>query len=541
MSVWTDYVRSWATKHNVSYKEALKSPQMKSDYHSTKPKKEKATPKSKKEKETEKPKYSPVKLSKTPPQSGMSAPALIVSSQPLSVEKPIIKQRIAIKRKPKKSIPIIEEEVELITNKDIENIANNINNISDGIPPPVVSDIQGNIYLINEEVPIATDEGANYRFKEDNWIEGYSKTHNNRPYWTNKVTKEQTWINPYKTDEVEGTGFSVGDFRSLLKASYDKKPANVADWNIDPTISTPEVKVYKKDGDVAVVHRGTSSLKDWGTNIAQTFGITTPRMIRAREAQRQAERKYGKENITTLGHSAGGRWAEKFGKDTKQVLTLNKPTLFADIGKSAPSHQTDFRSAGDPISILRGLEKGKKAVTIASKTSNPLAEHRTDVLSRLPQEQLIGQGISVNQDIHNYGMMMKHLLSHIIDPSEPIDPKDYDQMKKLVDIVRQIKSGMKGGGYESSSDDDEVEGEGLKPKADYITQSIMFMRERYTPIQAKRWLKEHKHRAGKMDTTEDYLRFRQSSPTEIKKKGYTEFRTEPIGDGSIKLIIAYKK
>lgn len=47
-------------------------------------------------------------------------------------------------------------------------------------------------------------------------------------------------------------------------------------------------------------------------------------------------------------------------------------------------------------------------------------------------------------------------------------------------------------------------------------QSILFDRNRWTVTAAKKWLKDHKKAFPKVDTTEDFFRFRQSPPFNFK-------------------------
>ena len=115
-------------------------------------------------------------------------------------------------------------------------------------------------------------------------------------------------------ESIEGKGIKISDVKKLLTQSYQNKRQDVGDWKLDSGLSKPEAQVYHKDGKAVVVHRGTKRLADWGTNLAMSFGITTDRMKRARDIQRKAESKYGKENITTLGHSLGAKLSEDYGK-----------------------------------------------------------------------------------------------------------------------------------------------------------------------------------------------------------------------------------
>ena len=67
-----------------------------------------------------------------------------------------------------------------------------------------------------------------------------------------------------------------------------------------------------------------------------------------------------------------------------------------------------------------------------------------------------------------------------------------------------------------------------------MIQSVLFDNKTYTVAQAKEWLKNHKMKYGKVDKTENMLRFRQFNP--VKSSTY---RTKQLPDG-IALILEYK-
>jgi malonyl CoA-acyl carrier protein transacylase len=46
----------------------------------------------------------------------------------------------------------------------------------------------------------------------------------------------------------------------------------------------------------------------------------------AERVQYRAEAKYGKSKVSTVGHSQGGLQAELLGKDSNEIITLNKAT-----------------------------------------------------------------------------------------------------------------------------------------------------------------------------------------------------------------------
>jgi hypothetical protein len=128
-------------------------------------------------------------------------------------------------------------------------------------------------------------------------------------------------------------------------------------------------------------------------------------------------------------------------------------------------------------------------------------------------------------------------------------------------------------GSDSSSDsDEEMEGgkiETITPS--YVVQSIIFDMPKYEVASAVRWLKHNGLKAVKADieegqTTEAVdrhnklnplkkadttlspteksgtIKFRQMSPAEVKKKGYTQYRIKELGkDSGISLVLVYKE
>jgi hypothetical protein len=193
-------------------------------------------------------------------------------------------------------------------------------------------------------------------------------------------------------NKVNGGSLSVKDTKDLLNASYSKKLNNINGFIIDKTLSGQRVQVYynPNTNKAVVVHRGTADMSDWKTDLSMTLGVKGKRFSHAKKIQQQAEQKFGKENIITIGHSLGAKLAEQYGSD--EIITLNKPTLPLDIlkNKKVKGNQTDIKTSRDPISILRGLQKGKKSKIIKSKTYNPLKEHSVNVLDRLDGNEMLG-------------------------------------------------------------------------------------------------------------------------------------------------------
>ena len=72
-----------------------------------------------------------------------------------------------------------------------------------------------------------------------------------------------------------------------------------------------------------------------------------------------------------------------------------------------------------------------------------------------------------------------------------------------------------------------------------VIQTIIFRKDQWSIAAAKKWLKAHKYKSPKPETTAEYHRFRQSSPVKFKA---ATFRTIELGKGKgIKAVIASPK
>jgi len=129
------------------------------------------------------------------------------------------------------------------------------------------------------------------------------------------------------------------------------------------------------------------------------------------------------------------------------------------------------------------------------------------------------------EDLKNYDMMLNHLVSHIADPKEPIDPKDYKQSKIIIDAIKREKQ--------------ELKGKGIRDK-NYWVQSVVFDKDKFNITQAKKWLKTNGFKSPNVDKEANTIRFRQADPNMVEDEGYTDYRTKELGNSGINLIIAYK-
>ena len=189
--------------------------------------------------------------------------------------------------------------------------------------------------------------------------------------------------------ELWGGKLSSKYIKDFLSNSYEQSkdaPNKIGDFVKDKGLSGQRAQVYHntKTGQAVVVHRGSSGIHDWGNNLKMVLGFdmkNTKRFQHAKKIQQQAETKYGAKNISTLGHSLGGKIASDVGADSGEIITLNKPVAGRDLfakDKGKKQNETNVRTEGDVVSAL---DTGSD-FTIPSKSLNPIAEHTTDVLDR---------------------------------------------------------------------------------------------------------------------------------------------------------------
>ena len=202
-----------------------------------------------------------------------------------------------------------------------------------------------------------------------------------------------------------GGKMSISQFQKFLTNSYSKTPEKkIDDFEYDPELSIDRAKVYHdpRTGQAVITHTGTDSAIDWLNNIAISAKVYkyTPRYKNAKKAQEATEKKYGKQNVSSLGHSQGARLAEKLSSDkNKEILTLNKATN--PFESYHHKNQTDVRSSGDVVSRLNPFNWGKNKEIIIPKQSNDIIkEHSPDVLSRLDSNMIIGEGRKRNKKLN---------------------------------------------------------------------------------------------------------------------------------------------
>lgn len=201
-----------------------------------------------------------------------------------------------------------------------------------------------------------------------------------------------------KTVTRKGGKLAASIISKFIKASHDKDYHDVGDFKIDRDLSHEWVKVYynPKNNQAVVVHRGSADKADAWTDFKLLFQQkNNNRFKKSEEVQKKAEQKYGAQNVTTIGSSLGGYLAEEFGQNSKEVITVSKPTTPLDVlkGKKKGDKQHDIRTTLDPIAILQNFQKGDKDVVIKSETVNPFENHMGDKVTGHLGDQMVGEGM----------------------------------------------------------------------------------------------------------------------------------------------------
>ena len=202
-----------------------------------------------------------------------------------------------------------------------------------------------------------------------------------------------------KTNKLVGSAIRTDKLQILTQSSY-KKNKDIKDLSnhiLDRQLSTKEAKVWynPKKNQVYVANRGTNkTAKDWTNNLIATTGLykNTQRYNNAKDLQLKVKTKYPNSKITNLGHSQSAFITKQLNEEglTDEVINTNPATLPSD--RKTKDNEYTLRSKGDLVSIFH--KNDKNTTEIDNKTSNPILEHKTDIINRIPK-QLIGTGMFI--------------------------------------------------------------------------------------------------------------------------------------------------
>ena len=167
--------------------------------------------------------------------------------------------------------------------------------------------------------------------------------------------------------------------QDLMKAVYEIQNSEGEnnflrkyDLSRDEQLSDDKNRVYKNNvtGKAYIVYPGTKDFRDVGPDLALLFGFEekTPRFKRAHQVADQTNRKYGKGNVTAIGHSLGGSLATASG--VQKRITYNKGVGLGGLFRSMKRGQHDYRTAKDIVSLLSMTQRHNKKNDVKYKTWN---------------------------------------------------------------------------------------------------------------------------------------------------------------------------
>lgn len=180
----------------------------------------------------------------------------------------------------------------------------------------------------------------------------------------------------------------IQKIKTLLQDSYTDDKILPKGIVKDRSLSGKRVSVYLDNNrdKVYVAHRGTYSAKDWLTDFAMAFGYEGGRRFRhSNKIQQKTEKKYGSGKVVTIGHSLGGRLAEKVGRNSSEIITYNKAATPRSIAETLirpiTGKQNDLRTPLDLVSIGAKVQRrSNDIIKITPKSSGPISQHGLDEL-----------------------------------------------------------------------------------------------------------------------------------------------------------------
>ena len=229
-------------------------------------------------------------------------------------------------------------------------------------------------------------------------LDAYNKLFVNKPKVNTIIMKNFLKNN----SEKHGGAISAGHLKTFISDSYNQPNKDIGDYQLDKSTEFGNTYYNPKTNHAVIVHRGTKGAKDWLNNLAYATGTynLTDRYKSGKNLQKYIESKYGKENVSIVGHSQGSVLSRKLGQNSKEIINLNP----AWLGEPQTNKEFIVRSANDPVSGLLAPVNRLKSwlypkqtasnnISVPSLSYDPLKEHSVDVLDRLDKHMMIGNGI----------------------------------------------------------------------------------------------------------------------------------------------------
>jgi len=226
---------------------------------------------------------------------------------------------------------------------------------------------------------------------------------------------------------MKGGKISSVNLQKMIKASYDVNfNEDIDGYKKDNSLSNSEITCFYNSSlnHAVAVFRGTErTFKDWSNNAMYIAGQyeNTDRFKRAKKLYEKIANKYGEKNVSLVGHSQSGAITRLIGENAKEIINLNP----ANLGEKNKENEYVVRSENDLVSAIKPVsdvihkvkddttnalkktanyflpkskqfklakDTSKQNITIEDKTFNPAVEHSEQILERLPDDEMIGQG-----------------------------------------------------------------------------------------------------------------------------------------------------
>jgi len=218
---------------------------------------------------------------------------------------------------------------------------------------------------------------------------------------------------------MKGGSLKPQELKDFLQAIYEENaPKTIDNYILDDKLSNLYGKVYvNHDLKKAVLaFRGTGMENlgtDWINNliflVSDPGYKLTPRYQTALKMYKGAIKKYKGFKFELIGHSQSGVIVNNLCSDkVNNCISLNP----AYKNASLKNNEYIIRSTGDVVSKLTVPKKAlnsvlypqwtkKHMINIENKTSNPITEHKVDILDRLNPNMIIGRGVGRQMIIKN--------------------------------------------------------------------------------------------------------------------------------------------
>lgn len=183
----------------------------------------------------------------------------------------------------------------------------------------------------------------------------------------------------------QGGLINEDELKTFIDASYNAKTKKkeldkINNYILDKQLSNQRDRVYYDPETKKAIHTitGTDKLKDWSNNLLIPLGLhrLTNRYKNSEKIQREANKKYGKENISLITHSQSGHIANNLAKKNlvgDENITLNP----AIIGK----HHKDLKVIKSNRDVVSALTRtNDKDKVIKTNSWNPFYNHSSKIL-----------------------------------------------------------------------------------------------------------------------------------------------------------------